>query len=207
MRHRRRGRKLGRNPSHQRELLRNLASALFLTERDTDELRYIKLDSEPKVPGRIITTVAKAKEVRPLVEKCVTIAKKAVAFEEQAEDHATQAQRGTEEWKAWRGSDRWRQWNAAIAPAVAARRRCLELLGNKLAVAALFESVAPRFVDRPGGYTRIVRLAHPRLGDAGPRAILEFVGVRDRVVKRGPRPTFDNEVADRQEAAEPAAAV
>jgi large subunit ribosomal protein L17 len=78
----------------------------------------------------------------------------------------------------------------------------LELLGDKLAVAALFDSVAPRFVDRPGGYTRIVRLAHPRLGDAGPRAILEFVGVRDRKVTRSQRPAFENE-----EAAEPAGAV
>ena len=202
MRHRRKGRKLGRNPSHQRELLRSLASALFLTERDTDDLRFVKLDAEPKVEGRIITTVAKAKEVRPLVEKCITIAKKAVASEELARPHATQALRGSDEWKSWRASDRYRQWSAAIAPAVAARRRCLELLGDKLAVTALFDSVALRFVDRPGGYTRIVRLAHPRLGDAGPRAILEFVGVRDRNVTRGQRPAFDTE-----EAAEPAGAV
>ena len=202
MRHRRIGRKLGRNPSHQRQLLRSLASALFLTERDTDDLRFVKLESEPKVEGRIITTVAKAKEVRPLVEKCITIAKKAVASLDEARQHGTQAQRGSEEWKSWRTSDRWRQWSAAIAPAVTARRRCVTLLGDKLAVVALFESVAPRFVDRPGGYTRIVRLAKPRLGDAGPRAILEFVGVRDRAVTRSQRPAFDNE-----EAAEPVGAV
>ena len=55
----------------------------------------------------------------------------------------------------------------------------------------LFDEVAPRFVDRPGGYTRILRLAKPRLGDAGTRAILEFVGVRDRVVERSVRPTFE----------------
>ena len=55
--------------------------------------------------------------------------------------------------------------------------------------------VAPRFADRPGGYTRIVRLAKPRLGDAGTRAILEFVGVRDRVVQRSVRPTFEGESA------------
>ena len=55
---------LGRCPSHQRALLRNLASALFLTERDAD-----LDDNRPKVKGRIITTLQKAKEVRPLVEK------------------------------------------------------------------------------------------------------------------------------------------
>ena len=59
----------------------------------------------------------------------------------------------------------------------------------------LFDTVAPRFTDRPGGYTRILRLAKPRLGDAGTRAILEFVGVRDRVVERSVRPTFEGDDA------------
>jgi large subunit ribosomal protein L17 len=195
MRHRRRGRIFGRNPSHQRALLRSLASNLFLTQRDTEDLRFLKLESEPDVEGRIITTVAKAKEVRPLVEKCITIAKKGLVAEDEARQFGTQAGRGSEEWRSWRGSDRWKKWNAAIAPAIAARRRCLVLLGDKLAVAALFQSVAPRFRDRQGGYTRIVRLAHPRLGDAGPRAILELTGVNDRAVKRSTRPAFDNEPA------------
>ena len=53
----------------------------------------------------------------------------------------------------------------------------------------------PRFADRPGGYTRILRLAKPRLGDAGTRAMLEFVGVRDRVVERSVRPTFEGEAS------------
>ena len=69
MRHRRTGRKLGRNPKHQRALLRNLASSLILTERDAEFD-----DNAPKVKGRIVTTVAKAKEVRPMLEKCITIA-------------------------------------------------------------------------------------------------------------------------------------
>jgi large subunit ribosomal protein L17 len=77
---------------------------------------------------------------------------------------------------------------------VAARRRCIELLGDKRAVGILFEDIAPRFAERPGGYTRIIRLAQPRLGDAGTQAILEFVGVRDRVVQRSQKPAFeDNE--------------
>ena len=63
-----------------------------------------------------------------------------------------------------------------MAPAVNARRRVVQLLGDKQAARIVFEKIAPRFVDRPGGYTRIFKLATPRLGDAGPRAILEFVG-------------------------------
>src|SRR3954465_4361077 len=137
MRHRRRGRKLGRAPSHQRALLRSLASALFLTERDAEFD-----DNKPKVKGRIITTIAKAKEVRPLVEKCITVARRGVAAEESAGQFATDADRGGGAWKSWRQRDRWRQWNKAVAPAVAPRRRCLQLLGNKEAVLVLFDEVA-----------------------------------------------------------------
>lgn len=191
MRHRRKGRKLGRNPNHQRALLRNLASALLLTERDPDDLRFLKLESEPRVKGRIVTTVSKAKEVRPLVEKCVTIAKKGLAAEEAAAQYDAGAERGTDAWKSWRASDQWRQWADAIAPAVAARRRCVQLLGDKQAVTVLFEEVAPRFVDRAGGYTRVVRLATPRLGDAGTQALLEFVGKNDRVIEKSEKPAFD----------------
>lgn len=189
MRHRKRGRRLGRSSSHRQALLRNLASALFLTERDA-ELD----DNAPKVSGRIVTTLHKAKEVRPLVEKCITIARKSLPHSEAAAALASSAKRGSEEWKAWRSSDQWQQWNQAVAPAVAARRRALQLLGDKQAVQVLFDDVAPRFADRDGGYTRILKLAHPRLGDAGPRAILEFVGVNDRVRgKKAERPAFDAE--------------
>ncbi|MEO0529326.1 MAG: bL17 family ribosomal protein [Planctomycetota bacterium] len=191
MRHRKRGRKLGRNPNHQRALLRNLASALILTERDTEDLRFLDLESEPKVKGRIVTTISKAKEVRPLVEKCVTIAKKSLEATRKANELAPDAERGSDAWKKWRASDKWQEWNAAVAPAVTARRRCLQLLGDKSAVAVLFEEVAPRFEDRPGGYTRVMRLATPRLGDNGTRAILEFVGKNDRVVEKAAKPAFD----------------
>jgi len=63
-----------------------------------------------------------------------------------------------------------------MAPAVKARRRVIQLLGDKQAARVVFEVIAPRYMDRPGGYTRVMRLARPRLGDAGERAILEFVG-------------------------------
>ena len=165
-----------------------MASALFLTERDAEFD-----DNKPKVKGRIITTISKAKEVRPLVEKCITVARRGLTAEEAAGEFGTNADRGTDTWKTWRQSEKWGKWNQAIAPSVAARRRCLQLLGDKTAVRVLFAEVAPRFVDRPGGYTRILRLAKPRLGDAGTRAVLEFVGVRDRVVERSVRPTFEGE--------------
>lgn len=200
MRHRRTGRKLGRNPSHQRALLRNLASALFLTERDAEFD-----DNAPKVKGRIITTLPKAKEVRPLVERCITIARRALPAQEEANKHSAPAERNTAEWKRWRDGEGWKQWNAAIAPVVAARRRAAKLLGDELAVKLLFEEIAPRFADRPGGYTRILRLTKPRLGDAGTRAILEFVGVRDRKSERSQRPAFDEPAQETSAATENAA--
>lgn len=189
-------------------MLRNLAASLFLTERDAEDD-----DNAPKEKGRIITTLQKAKEVRPLVEKCVTIARRALPSIEEAEQHATDAQRPSESWRAWRESEEWQKWNAAMAPVVAARRRAVRLLGDKQAVRILFDEIAPRFADRPGGYTRIVRLAKPRLGDAGTRAILEFVGVRDRVVQRAPAPRIERDepvtsaapAASRQSEAEPPA--
>lgn len=153
-------------------MLRNLASALMLTEREVE----VDEVGAPKVSGRIVTTLAKAKEVRPLVERCITIAKRGLVALEHAKAHGTDAARDSAEWKAWRTSGRWGQWAKAIAPAVAARRRVVTLLGDKQAARIVFERIAPRFTDRPGGYTRILKLATPRLGDAGPRAILEFVG-------------------------------
>jgi large subunit ribosomal protein L17 len=146
------------------------------------------------------------RKVRPLVEKCITIAKKSQLAEDAARAHGTTAERNSEAWKKWRESDKWKAWNAAIAPAVAGRRRCLQLLGDKTAVRALFDQVAERFANRPGGYTRIVRLAKPRLGDAGTQAILEFVGVRDRVVQRSQKPAFDDAPAAKREPATAGAA-
>src|SRR5690606_30801254 len=117
MRHRKAGRKLGRNASHRRALMRNLARALFLHER-------------------IITTVPKAKEVRPFAEKLITLAK-----------------RGT----------------------LHARRLAVARLGDKEVVSKLFDEIGPRFADRPGGYTRIIKRLERRLGDAGKTAYLELL--------------------------------
>jgi large subunit ribosomal protein L17 len=193
MRHRRRSRVLGRSPSHRKALLRNLASALFLTEQDKDD--FLDEKQAPKVKGRIVTTVQKAKEVRPLVERCISIACKAQPALESANKLGTTADRNSDQWRKWRHGKQWQEWAAAMAPVVNARRRLIRLLGNKKAVKVCFEVVAPRFVDRAGGYTRIMRLATPRLGDAGTRAVLEFVGVRDRTAKAAPAPKFENQPA------------
>jgi large subunit ribosomal protein L17 len=194
MRHRRRGRILGRNPNHQRALLRSLATALILTEGEYDHDPNDKTAPKPpKVKGRIITTIQKAKEVRPLVERCVTIAVRALPQMEAAADLEPDSERNTEAWKTWRHGPGWAEWNRAVAPVVAARRRALRLLGSKNAVQILFDEIAPRFSDRPGGYTRVLRLARPRLGDAGTRAILEFVGVHDRKRRKAARPAFESE--------------
>ncbi len=186
MRHRKRGRTLGRSPSHRKALLRNLASSLILTERDAEFD-----DNAPKFKGRVVTTLQKAKEVRPLVEKCVTIARKSLVAQANAEQFAVNAVRGTDAWKSWRTSDNYQKWNNAIAPAVAGRRRALKLLGDKQAVSVLFAEIAPRMADRDGGYTRIMRLAKPRLGDAGTQAVIEFVGRNDRVSRKSEKPAFD----------------
>ena len=200
MRHRRRGRTLGRSPSHRKAMLKNLASALFLTERDAS-----LDDNAPKVAGRITTTLHKAKEVRPLVEKCITIAKKSLPAAEEARTLETSAERGSDAWRKWRKSDEWRKWADARAPVVTARRRVIQLIGDKQAAKVLFDTVAERFVDRPGGYTRILRLATPRLGDAGQRAILEFVGKNDRVKRKAERPAFEQDTPEEEQEAVAAA--
>ena len=116
MRHRRAGRKLGRDSAHRRALYANLAGALI-------------------EHGRIRTTEAKAKEVRPIVEQMITLGK--------------------------RGD-------------VSAQRQAVAFLRSKGIAHTLFADIAPRFADRPGGYTRIVKIG-PRQGDAAQMAYLELV--------------------------------
>ena len=71
------------------------------------------------------------------------------------------------------------------------------MLRDKEAVSVLFDELASRFADREGGYTRIVRLAEVRLGDAGAQALIEFVGERDRIKsKKRSAPVVEDEPAE-----------
>jgi large subunit ribosomal protein L17 len=116
LRHHRAGRKLGRDASHRKALYANLAGALI-------------------EHGRIKTTVTKAKAVRPIAEKMITLGR--------------------------RGD-------------LHARRQAMAYLRSQEVVHKLFAEVAPRFTERPGGYSRIVRIG-PRPGDAAEMAYLELV--------------------------------
>ncbi len=136
MRHLKAGKKLGRNASHRLALYRNLALALFRHER-------------------IITTLPKAKAVRPFVEKLITLAKKGTL-------HAR------------------RQAIAKLGPMANAEVRPPErdMEGEpdpRTIVQKLFSDLGPRFKDRPGGYTRILKRHQRRLGDAGETAFLELL--------------------------------
>ena len=127
MRHRVAHRKLGRVTEHRIALLRNQATAL---------LRY----------EHLTTTVPKAKELRPFVERLITIAKRGLADGE-----------------------------AANGRVLTARRLVMQDLQDREVVSKLFETIAPRFEARPGGYTRILRIGYRR-GDSAEVAQIELVG-------------------------------
>lgn len=116
MRHRKKGAQLSRTSSHRKAMLDNMATSLF---------RH----------GRIETTVAKAKALRPFAERLITTAKD---------------------------------------DSVAARRRVARRIDDREIQQKLFDELAPRFAERPGGYTRILKLG-PRKGDAAEMALIELV--------------------------------
>jgi large subunit ribosomal protein L17 len=137
VRHQRKGKKLGRDSAHRKALYSNLAGSLI-------------------EHGRIKTTEAKAKAVKPIAEKMITLGR--------------------------RGD-------------LAARRQALAYLRSQEVVHHLFAEVAPRFADRPGGYSRIVKIG-PRFGDAAEMVYLELVDyVPPRVVvpARAPAPAAADE--------------
>lgn len=198
MRHRVSGRKLGRNASHRKAMFKNMACSLINSLRVDEDA-----PNSPKIPGRIVTTLPKAKELRPYIEKLITLGKKARVHEERAAEFATDAEKNTAEWTTWRNSEQWQKWAQAIAPAVTLRRRAFAILRDKEAVDILFDELAEKFADRAGGYTRVVQLAEVRLGDNGKQALIEFVGENDRVKAKRQAPVVAEEEAPVSE--EPAA--
>lgn len=164
MRHRKAGRHLGRDGGHRQALYRNLMTELFRHER-------------------IKTTEAKARAVRPLAERLVTKARKARA------DRVVELakQRDVEKLSAWFNVKRADQLVAladqddqealermAEQMALHARRQVIAVLHDKDVANKLVEEIAPRFEDRPGGYTRMFKLGM-RQGDAAKMALLELV--------------------------------
>ena len=125
MRHRKHNHQLGVKSAHRVSLVANLSCSLI-------------------EHGRIKTTLAKARALRPAVEKLITLAKKAHGSEDSARK-------------------------------MHFRRLAIARLRNKKAVAKLFDELVSQFVSRKGGYTRIYKLALPRLGDAADMALIEFV--------------------------------
>lgn len=148
MRHLNKGRILNRKPQHRKALLRNLACSLFAHER-------------------IVTTVAKAKELRPFAERLITLARRGSIAQDQASKETGETAR------------------TARAAALHSRRRLIALLGSKKRIVVgkqsinivdkLLRDIAPRYLGRPGGYTRILKRTQVRLGDAAPTAIIELV--------------------------------
>ena len=126
MRHRVAHRKLGRVTEHRIAMLRNQATALLRHEHLT-------------------TTVPKAKELRPFVERIITVAKRGLADD------------------------------GANGRVLTAQRLVMEDLQDREVVSKLFDTIAPRFASRPGGYTRLLRLGF-RKGDSAEMAQVELVG-------------------------------
>ena len=136
MRHRVAHRKLGRVTEHRIAMLRNQATAL---------LRY----------EHLTTTVPRAKELRPFVERLITIAKRGIA----SSDGAGAAGKS----------------DAKNGHVLNARRLVMHDLQDGEVVAKLFDTIAPRFASRPGGYTRLLRLGF-RKGDSAEVAQVELIG-------------------------------
>jgi large subunit ribosomal protein L17 len=164
MRHRMSGRKLGRNASHRKAMFRNMSVSLIRS-----------VDDEFGGTGRIVTTLAKAKELRGVVERLVTLAKRSLEADAAAAELGTQAEKGSDAWLEWRKSERWQQWSMARSVGVTLRRRAFAEVRDRTAVDLLFRELGPRYQERPGGYLRVIKLATRRLGDAGKQAIVEFV--------------------------------
>ena len=149
MRHRVAHRKLGRTSSHRRALLRNLCTSLVLDEQ-------------------IVTTVAKAKELRPFAEKAITLARRGQSQGVTPEQALHARRLAACYFIGGHAEQRERPFkNAGL--------RVTPATGGVAALDKLFDTLGPRFADRKGGYTRIIKLGF-RHGDGAEMAVIELVG-------------------------------
>src|ERR1041384_8009691 len=148
MRHRKAHRKLGRDTEHRISMLRNLATSL-INSRDE----------------RIVTTLPKAKELRPFVERAITLSRRAHLLDDDARALHLRRQ----------AAGFFHAGNTAVSSLTGKRGQLRpERTAGVAALRRLFSELGERYKDRPGGYTRIFKLGH-RDGDAAELAIIELV--------------------------------
>ena len=151
MRHLKAHRKLGRTSEHRHSMLRNLATSL-INSRDE----------------RITTTLPKAKELRPFVERAITLSRRARAFSDEGSDSRALHLRR-------QAAGFFHAGNTAMSPATGKRGQLKpERTAGVAALRRLFDELGERYKDRQGGYTRILKLGH-RDGDDAELAIIELV--------------------------------
>lgn len=168
MRHRKAGKRLSRNRQERIALQRNLALGLF--EQFGEDREFIT------------TSRAKAKWVKPFVEQCITLGVKGYRELQKAADaqgctiaelraqHAEGPKEERTKFKAFPPKVR-----DHLAKSIHFRRQAVKKLRSPEAVRMLFDSIAPRYLDRPGGYLRVLKTGKVNLGDASERALLCFV--------------------------------
>lgn len=173
MRHRKAGYKLGRTTAHRTAMLRNMAASLF-------------------EHGQITTTIPKAKALQPFVEKIVTKAKKGDLHNRRQVISMLGGDRRSFAWSyiPTDADENERQAVETLRERAEVffdipdadqveRNRYGELRKAPKLVKHIFENIAPRFEDRDGGYTRIIKLGRHRLGDAGEICVIQFCGAEE----------------------------
>ena len=160
MRHRKAGRTLGRTSGQRKNLYRSLVTALLTHER-------------------VQTTEAKARAIRRHAEKLITLSRRGqterILELAQAKDQATLANLiQTKRAEKLLAVDPDALEETVRAMGVSARRLAAARLNGPAAVRKLFDELGPRYMERPGGYTRILKLGY-RKGDAAPMALIELV--------------------------------
>ncbi len=193
MRHGKAGYKLGRTSTHRTATLRNLAVSLF-------------------EHGQITTTIPRAKAVQPFVEKIITQAKKGglnarrlivakLGWNRPGFEWLYLPKGATEQEKqaVQNLADRASKFFDIPKSSEVERNRYGELRAAPKVVKHIFENVVPRFRDRAGGYTRIVKLGRHRIGDGGELCVIQFVGAEEGP-EIGGNPSTRRRIADRRTA-------